>query len=147
MRPNTAELLTDIKGESDTRAKLNLLKDAYWGETAYIVASGPSLNDYRKEALIDFLSEKLVLVVKRAYNHIGASSDIHLLNLSSLCPYHYSDSPPIRILHGDYDGYDITLPMFPAINRDNFFQNNLAVHHQFDLWLLMTRCIAYPGVV
>ena len=42
----------------DLQSKIDILKDSYSGETLYVLSCGPSLGEYDKEYLKDFLADK-----------------------------------------------------------------------------------------
>jgi hypothetical protein len=67
------------------------LKDAYKGETIYIVATGPSINHIPS---LGFLKDKLVISLKQALNKVP-DSDYHLLNFCNISEYTYKNPDTI----------------------------------------------------
>ena len=89
MKNITEELKNKIKNLDSIEERLNLLKNKYEGETAYLVTCGPSLSNYDGDVLNDKLRDKLVISVKQAHDVVGDISDFHLLNTYNLKEYHY----------------------------------------------------------
>ena len=46
MKNKTIELLDKMKNIEYMDERLDVLKDSFKGETVYVIAAGPSLNDY-----------------------------------------------------------------------------------------------------
>ena len=69
--------------------RLDCLKNSFNGETVYIVAAGPSLNEHSPEKLKDFLSDKLTFSIKQSYDLLGDISDIHIQNFCNYKQYDY----------------------------------------------------------
>ena len=61
MKPQTSEIKSKILQLEEAEDRIRQLKDTYKDETAYIIASGPSLNNYTHEYLQEFLSDKLTI--------------------------------------------------------------------------------------
>ncbi len=108
-----AKLRRKISTTSDLQTQVDILKDSYKGDTAYILNCGPSLNEYSEDFLKDFLSDKLTLSVKQAYNKFPTVSDFHFFNCANLpmpiCEpilqhYKYDEkNRPIIIASSNYD--------------------------------------------
>lgn len=90
---NNTKLFKDQIGKlySDSYERVWHLKDAYKGETVYIVATGPSLNYIES---FDFFKDKLVISIKQALHKIP-DSDYHLLNFCNLSEYTYKNPDTI----------------------------------------------------
>jgi len=88
----TIELRKKILLLDDSTDRLQLFKNAYEGETAYIVAAGPSLNNFEEGYLKDFLSDKLTFCIKQSYDIIGDSADVHIQNFCNFKKYNYSNN-------------------------------------------------------
>jgi glycosyltransferase involved in cell wall biosynthesis len=107
------KLYKSVSSKSAPAGKLDVLKDSFKGETAYILNCGPSLNDYSQEFLNDFLKDKLTLSVKQAYSRFPEITDFHFFNCSNLpMPddvvlkqyYTYDeDNRPIVVASSNYD--------------------------------------------
>ena len=81
MRKNTPNIKQKMLSLDDSFERLKLLKDQYKGETAYIVATGPSLGNYDKDKLKTFLKDKFVLGIKQSYDLLEDIVDIHFHTL------------------------------------------------------------------
>ncbi len=96
-----------------SQRRLDLLKDSFKGETCYILNCGPSLNEYSKEFLEEFLQDKLTIAVKQAYYKAPNAIDFHVFNCSNLpkqdklgCYYNYfgpEQKRPITVASSNYD--------------------------------------------
>ena len=96
-----------------SQRRLNLLKNAYEGETCYILNCGPSLNEYSAEFLDEFLKDKLTFAVKQAYHKAPNVVDFHFFNCSNLPQrdkvgsyYNYYNpygNRPISVASSNYD--------------------------------------------
>lgn len=71
--------------------RVKYLKDKYKGETAYILTSGPSINDVPSKVLNEKLKDKLVLSIKQGINYASDITDYHLLNFCNLTEYEYKN--------------------------------------------------------
>ena len=71
--------------------RLKLLRGAYEDETAYVIATGPSLGNHDIDKLKEFLSDKFVLGVKQSYDVYGDVIDIHLMNFCNYKGYVYDN--------------------------------------------------------
>ena len=80
----TFHLKNQILQLEESEDRLKVLKDQYKGETAYIVAAGPSLKNYSTEYLKEFMEDKLCLPIKQSYNFLKEVADFHLLNFCNL---------------------------------------------------------------
>ena len=87
--PNIKEFINSQYDDSYDRVKY--LKDKYKGETAYILTSGPSINDIPVETLNEKLKDKLVLSIKQAIDKVPNITDYHLLNFCNLTKYEYKN--------------------------------------------------------
>jgi len=92
MKNRTFELRKEMLQHEDIMDRMNVIKNKYEGETAYIVAGGPSLNNYTHDYLRDKLSDKLVMTIKQSYNIFEELCDFHLLNFCNFCEYDFKDN-------------------------------------------------------
>ena len=67
MRSLTPKLRQKLLTLEDSEDRIKLLKDKYKGETAYIIAGGPSLKKSSEEYLNEFFKDKYVCQLS---NHI-----------------------------------------------------------------------------
>ena len=114
VKKKLSELKWAMQGISDvemSQARLDLLKNAFEGETCYILNCGPSLNEYTPEFLEEFLADKLTFAVKQAIAKAPGVVDFHFFNCSNLPEameggVHYNYSPlsnrPIAIGSSNY---------------------------------------------
>ena len=114
MKKRTEELRNKLLQFEDTEERIKLLKDSYKGETAYIVAGGPSLNNYTSEHLNEFFKDKLTLPIKQSWNMLREVADFHLLNFCNFAEYNWSGNKSI-----------ITWAIFEQFHPEMIFQNNL----------------------
>ena len=81
--------------ECDTiEERLEVLKDKYKGETAYVTACGPSLKELDSDELKSKLKNKLVMSMKQSFDILGSDVvDFHILNTYNLkkSQYDYGD--------------------------------------------------------
>lgn len=131
----------------DSFERLKLLKDQYKGETAYIVATGPSLKNYNKEKLKLFLKDKFVLGVKQSYDVLKDIIDIHLLNFCNYKHFQYINIEKTIISWIVYmqnqPSYIIqnNIPcdfMMPLTRNHAGFENTLAAKKDFQNMLIET---------
>lgn len=95
MKSQTPELKNSLLELDEPDDRLYSLKDKYKGETAYIVAGGPSLNNYEPEYLKEFFKDKLVISIKQAYNMLKEETDFHILNFTNFAPYDWKENKSI----------------------------------------------------
>ena len=139
MRPQTQELRSRLGQARDLQEKVDLLAGAYAGESAYLLACGPSLNSAWSERAEAFLQDKLVIAVKQAYDRVPGIADFHLLNAWNYQPYQYAAPAPILAAARAPDD-----PETPGMNSDVLFSvpdprnygERLATTWHFDRWLL-----------
>jgi len=89
MHKNTYDLRNKIIQLEDIPERLLHLKDAYKGETCYVVSAGPSLKNYTDDELQTALKDELVISVKQSFNRIPNIADFHVLNFTNFQPYSY----------------------------------------------------------
>jgi glycosyltransferase involved in cell wall biosynthesis len=108
----TKDSLKQIKSsmakEKKIEKKLAHLKDAFKGETCYILNCGPSLRSYDPDYLREKLGDKLVFAVKQSYNYCPEIVDFHFFNCSNLpmpkdgVHYNYSKNDVISVGSSNY---------------------------------------------
>ncbi len=90
MHKNTPDIKNHINSQYDeSHDRVKYLKDKYKGETAYILASGPSFKEIPQEILQEKLKDKLVISIKQTFNDVPNLVDYHLLNFCNLTKYEY----------------------------------------------------------
>jgi hypothetical protein len=71
------------------------VKDKHKGQTAFIVGCGPSLNEYTKEALMDYVKDDVILCIKQAQYEFVKECDYHFVNCNNLVYYEYPEKTEI----------------------------------------------------
>jgi len=84
-----------VISSTSTDAQLECLHNAHAGETAYLVACGPSTGQYREEFLRQRLANELVIAVKQAMDLVPGIADYHLINAVNRKEYDYTHPRPI----------------------------------------------------
>ena len=81
----TKQLKKDIQNYESIEERLEILKDKYVGETAYVTSCGSTLKDLDSDTLKSKLKNKLVVSVKQSFDVVGSEiCDFHLLNTYNL---------------------------------------------------------------
>ena len=93
MKTITTQLKKDIQDIDSIQERLEIFKDKYKNETAYIVTCGPSLSRHDVKELKSKLKDKLVISIKQAYNVLKEESDFHLMNTYNLSEYKWTPNP------------------------------------------------------
>ena len=91
----TKSLKQDLQSLESIEERLNLLKDKYKGEEAYVFGCGPSLNTHNKSLLREKSKDKLVLCMKQSFDIVGNDiCDFHLMNTYNIKSeqYQYNDN-------------------------------------------------------
>lgn len=96
MNSATPSVLAKLRSQEDSFERIQLLKDTYKGETAYLVTCGPSLLSHDRDSLIEKLEGKLVIACKQSYEYIKEVVDFHLLSVYNYQPYEYFSENTIR---------------------------------------------------
>lgn len=130
MKSQTSKLKKEISQLEESEDRLKILKDQYKDETAYIIAAGPSLKNYKQEYLSEFLEDKLCLPIKQSYNFLKEVADFHLLNFCNFAPYDWSNNQSI-----------VTWAIFEQFHPQMIFQNNL----EADLFIPIFRNNQFTG--
>ena len=142
MKSKTLELRKKMLMLETSQERLEVLRGAFEGETAYIVAAGPSLKDYTPEYLNDVLSDKLVFSIKQSFDVLKDTVDFHfgacqliapignpttnnLFNMYWAVYYNELYNPDTRIM-------TIKVNLNPAdINMFNFFDTVMIKNREF----------------
>jgi hypothetical protein len=83
-------LSSDDRGES--RRRLELLRNAYPGETAVVLSCGPSLETVWSPEFEEAIRGKLIITVKQAHDLARKVSDIHIYNEIRMKRYEYPEA-------------------------------------------------------
>ena len=67
------------------------IKGKHKGQTAFIAACGPSLNEYTKERLLEYIKDDVVICIKQAQYEFVEECDYHFLNDNNLVHYRYPE--------------------------------------------------------
>lgn len=95
MKEQTTRLRTELLKLEDPEERLQVLQNKYQGDTAYIIASGPSLNNYKLSYLKDRLENELVISIKQSYELLKEVTDFHILNFTNFKPYDWTGNKSI----------------------------------------------------
>ena len=90
MLPITSDLNKSLQSIGFVDERLKLLANKYEGETAYILAAGPSLNNHSINKLKDKLKDKLVFCIKQPYYNFKDICDFLFLNFTNLSPFNFN---------------------------------------------------------
>lgn len=90
MKSITSQLKQGFHPLDSIEERLQLLKNKYKDETAYIITCGPSLAKHDLNLLKTKLKDKLVICIKQAQNILEAETDFHILNTYNLSPYNWN---------------------------------------------------------
>ncbi|MDB4344077.1 hypothetical protein OAA40_00040 [bacterium] len=90
MKPITSQLKQAFHPIDSIEERLQLLKNKYKDETAYVVTCGPSLSKHDLNILKSKLKNKLVICIKQAQNVLEEETDFHLLNTYNLSQYNWN---------------------------------------------------------
>jgi len=77
--------------------KLDILKDCFKGEKAYLFSCGPSLLDHDEDKIKDILKNNLCFGVKQVFELYKEDLDVHFYNCANFKFYDYSKNEPIVI--------------------------------------------------
>jgi hypothetical protein len=130
MKAQTSYLKNQIQQFDEAEDRIKCLKNTYKDETAYIVAGGPSLNNYSYEYLNAFLADKLTLSIKQSWNIFNSVTDFQLLNFTNFAPYDWSNCKSI-----------VTWAIFEDFHPEMIFNNNL----EYDLMIPIYRNSSLRG--
>lgn len=158
-------LKKQLSQTTDLQAQVDILKDSYKGDTAYILNCGPSLSQYSEDFLNEFLADKLTISVKQAYNTFDDVTDFHFFNCANLpmpiCAplyQHYKYDENTRPIIVASSNYDLGQRWHPCQKHDLYFKipirteiNNefVTITKKFDDFLLsnsLTRPCG-PGIM
>lgn len=92
MKQITNQLKQKFSNLNSIEERLQLLKDKYKDETAYIITCGPSLSKHDINQLKLKLKDKLVICIKQAQNILENETDFHLLNTYNLSDYSWNSN-------------------------------------------------------
>ena len=76
------------------------IKDKHKGQTAFIAACGPSLQEYTKQQYQNEIEDDVVICVKQAQYEFVEECDYHFINDNNLVYYSYSDKTEIITASG-----------------------------------------------
>lgn len=130
MRPQTESLRKELLGLEEPLERLQVLKDQYKGETAYILGAGPSLNNYSHDYLREFMSDKLCMPIKQVYNVLKEQADFHIMNFCNFCAYDWTDNKSI-----------VSWIIFEQYHPEMIFNNNFTA----DLMVPLFRNTPWTG--
>ena len=147
MKEKTKKIKSHMGIYQNYKHRMNLLKNAFDGETCYILSCGPSLNDLDHSFIKDRLEDELVLTVKQAYLVFHEITDFHFFNCNNFSSFKNSpdtiycsqaDALPEQIAqHHIWKGqtYDLNFVLRDNKNHDN----KLTKKKNFDHWTFDSR--------
>ncbi len=113
----------------DLQSKVGVLRDSYKQETLYVLSCGPSLSEYDRHHLEEFLTDKPTLSIKQAYNYFPDITDFHFFNCANLpspigqpVNRHYKYDEDRRPIIVSSSNYDLGRRWHPAQKQDIFFK-------------------------
>lgn len=142
MKAKTRELLKNFESIDNVEERMEVLKNAYTGETLYIVAAGPSLNNYSTNQLKSILQDKLVMCIKQPYHLLKDLSDFLLVNFTNLSPYDWKEHTitawtfwfeqhPEVVFKNGWKG-DLLFPVFRNANIEDKLSQSVAAKGDFE---------------
>ena len=161
MHIKTPDLRKDLRNLEDSLKRIEAIKDAYKGETAYLVTCGPTLTSHDREELLSKLEGKLVIACKQAYEYVKEVTDFHLVSVYNYQPYSYYSEDTIRHwqltamnIQGELDRIeswdqriDLAIPVYstPWVQKNQ----STAYTRNFDNWKLYNegKLIWGPGIM
>lgn len=128
----TKELINKINTSNDVTERTEFLKNGYKGETLYIVAAGPSLNNYSPNKLKSFLADKPVMCIKQSYHMLKDVADFLLLNFTNLSNYSWKQDVITAWEYWDPQQVNVVLnnkwkgDLFYPLYRNNNIPNKIS---------------------
>jgi hypothetical protein len=132
MLRKSIELRKAIRAATSTREQLNLVRRAYAGEDAYIISCGPSTAEAWSPIIESFLSDKLVIAIKQAFDLAPDIYDFHIINNVHEKSYKQTNSTVRISTTSTANLCDLHLPT----PRSNTYNRCLAVTRDYDRWTL-----------
>ena len=83
MHKNTTNIKSKLQKYESIEERIDLLKNLYKDETAYLITCGPSLTTHDQQVLKDKLKDKLVICAKQSLNYLNDICDFHLVSRAS----------------------------------------------------------------
>lgn len=153
MKQKTIELQKQLQGLQYVDERLSVLKNQYEGETVYIIAAGPSLNNYSINQLKKVLGDKLVFCIKQPYHNLKDITDFLFLNFTNLSPYQFQQDTIVswafwfqqhpQVIAEQKWKADLLFPIFRNDNIDNKISQSIAYRGDFDN-ILFDKSIERP---
>lgn len=142
MKVKTKEILEIFQSIDNVEGRMEVLKNAYAGETLYVIAAGPSLNNYSPNQLKNVLQDKLVMCVKQPYHLLKDLSDFLLVNFTNLSPYDWKEHTitawtfwfeqhPEVVFKNGWKG-DLLFPVFRNANIEDKLSQSVAAKGDFE---------------
>ncbi len=138
MLEHTFKLKKRIIESATIEDKLDVLKNAYAGETCYLLTAGPSINVFWNKHVEIFLADKLVVAVKQTYNLAADITDFHLLNSWNYQVYNYHQPEPIILTERgprDPETVGMKYDLLFHVQDSGIMEKRLAVTRRFDDYL------------
>ena len=136
MRPETAGLVEKMRGCTTHAERHEVMRNRYYGKTAYFVACGPSVTTVLTPRMKSFLRKELTVACKSAYDVIGGYADYHLVNAIRSPRTGLTDWRTIRIGCVDWKG---------AQADKEFFLNGIDVFYPIDMSHRLIDTLDFEG--
>lgn len=121
---------------SISKKRTKYIRNAYVGETAYIISCGPSIELIWNDEVSTFLEDKLVIAIKQSHNLAPNITDFHLYNEVRMQTYSYP-STTVRLSCSKF------MPKYPSHIHYPIHQykwnNALIVTNEYEKWSLENR--------
>jgi hypothetical protein len=142
MKQKTIDLQKQMQQFEYVHERLEFLKNQYKDETVYILAAGPSLNNFSTNQLKHILKDKLVFCIKQSYHIFKDIADFLFLNFTNLSPYQFQqdtivswafwfDNHPHIIAEQSWKA-DLLFPIIRNANIDNKISQSIAYQGDFE---------------
>jgi hypothetical protein len=128
-RKETPHLLSQRFYRTLSLSRLQHIRNAYEGETAYVLTCGPSIQEIWNRELRQFLADKLVIAVKQTHDLLSEITDFHLFNRVRIKPYTYP-GPTIRISVWEYMNENPAHIHFP-LRSDQSWERSIIVSNEY----------------
>ena len=153
MKLQTIDLQKQLRSLQYVDDRLALLKDQYKNETAYIIAAGPSLNNYSINQIKNALKDKLVFCIKQPYYNLKDICDFLFLNFTNLSPYQYNEHTIVtwaywfhehpEIIQNQKWKADLLFPIIRNDNVDNKISQSVSYRNDFEN-ILFSKTLERP---
>ena len=145
MKPKerAAFLASKVRELTAQKDKLRLLKDAFKGDSCYVLSCGPTLLDNDQEKLNKLISENVCVSVKQAYDMFKEQTDIHVYNCANFKRYEHEGKMPLT-MEASTTPYKLGECDLKFFIRERDFGNSLAIKENYEEWTLEKQPMLRP---